>query len=79
MYTIIMEVDFIMVKKKKKKAKANATRKISQEYCKCCGAAIKPCFQIQLTPKKSIHVCSHCFDILRGLPLTEIKEAIKKK
>lgn len=78
MYMIIMEVYSIMVKKKtnvkktKKKAKVN-------EYCKRCGAAIKPCFQIQLTPKKSIYVCSYCFEILRVLPLAEIKEAIKKK
>lgn len=58
-----------MAKKKKK----------NNDYCDRCGAAIKSHFQIQLTPKKYISVCTHCFNWAMDKTQDEIKKDYKER
>lgn len=48
-------------------------------YCKRCGALHNSKFQIQLSPKRLIAVCTSCFEWARNKTPTEIKKDYKKK
>lgn len=43
-------------------------------YCRRCGILHKPHFQIQLSPKRFIYVCTSCFEWARDKTLTEIRK-----
>ncbi len=66
MFTTLMEVNFMT--------------KIKEEtYCKRCGARHKVHFQIQLTPKRVINVCTTCFNWARDKTPTEIRNDYAKR
>lgn len=50
-----------------------------ETYCKRCGVRIKIHFQIQLTPKRLIDVCTGCFNWARDKTPTEIRKDYKEK
>lgn len=68
-------------KKHKKKKKVKAPRKDNTHkiYCKRCGVIHKPHFQVQLTPKRIVNLCTLCFSWARNKKTKEIAEACKKK
>ena len=68
---MMMEEVFIMTTKSK-----GSTNK---PYCKRCGIVLeKSRYQIQLTPKKIIDLCSGCFTWSSIKTTKEIKEDCKK-
>ncbi len=66
MFTIMAEV-YSMVKKVKRKAK-------KKTYCKRCGVETKAHFHLPLNPKRTIEVCTECFDWAMDKTQSEIKK-----
>ena len=55
-------------------------RKIKEQlYCKRCGAMIKRHFQISISPKKVIDVCSECFSWTMDKTEVEVKVDYKER